>query len=105
MEDPFYRGYLEESFAIETLTPREEDRKELHSIIYKELCCGEVRDRSRQKLLTIVEELSERGAKAIVLGCTELCLLIRNGDCSIPIYDSTELHSNYITDWSCNESQ
>jgi len=93
MEERFYRGRLQESFGIEVLVPGEEERAMTHRIIYDELCQGRIKDSSRRACVRIIEGLTGRGAEGIVLGCTELPLLIHPGDVHVPMFDTTRLHA------------
>ncbi len=93
MEQEFYRNRLEEA-GIEVLTPDEPQREVIHRVIYEELCQGKVNPNSRLVYLDIVASLSERGAQAVILGCTEIGLLIRQADTSVPLYDTTEIHAS-----------
>jgi len=93
MQETFYRERLERHFDIHTLVPRENDQAVVHRIIYDELCQGEIRDSSRQACLGIIARLKEKGAKGVILGCTELPLLVRPGDVGIPVLDTTRLHA------------
>lgn len=92
MEQAFYRERLEAA-GIEVLIPDQAQRDSVHRVIYEELCQGEINPDSRQAYLDIVASLSERGARAVILGCTEIGLLIRQADTSIPLYDTTEIHA------------
>ena len=93
MEEQFYRQRLREKFSIEVLVPGEEERALIHQIIYDELCQGKINDSSRRTCVGIINGLVERGAEGIVLGCTELPLLIRPIDTSVPLFDTTRLHA------------
>ncbi|MCR8915479.1 aspartate/glutamate racemase family protein [Marinobacter panjinensis] len=92
MEQAFYRERLEAA-GIEVLIPDQAQRDSVHRVIYEELCQGEINPDSRQAYLDIVASLSERGAQAVILGCTEIGLLIRQADTSVPLYDTTEIHA------------
>jgi aspartate racemase len=92
MEEHFYRDRLKKSFDIDVLVPAEDERAIVHRIIYDELCRGKISIPSRQACLAIIEKLIERGAEGIVLGCTELPLLIRPGDTNVSVFDTTRLH-------------
>ena len=93
MEDQFYRDRLQKRFGIAVLVPREEEQAIVHRIIYDELCQGKIRGASRRACLKIIEGLTGRGAEGIILGCTELPLLIRPGDVRVPVFDTTRLHA------------
>ena len=100
MEDGFYASRLTDYFGLKVLVPRKEDRKHLDSIIYDELCQGKIFQESKQKLIRIVQDLNEQGAEAILLGCTELGMLIHEEEVEVPIYDTTLLHANEAAGWS-----
>ncbi len=93
MEQDFYRGRLQDEFGIEVLIPDVQEREQVHHIIYQELCRGEVRESSRAQYLTIIDGLRERGAQAVILGCTEIALLVQQQHTSVPLYDTTQIHA------------
>ncbi len=93
MEGQFYRGRLQERFGIEVLVPGKEARAIVNRIIYDELCQGKIKDSSRHACIKIIAGLIERGAEGIVLGCTELPLLIRSGDVHVTLFNTTRLHA------------
>lgn len=92
MEQAFYRNRLEEA-GIQVVTPDQAQREVVHRIIYEELCRGEINPASREAYLEIIASLSERGAQAVILGCTEIGLLIRQADTNVPLFDTTEIHA------------
>jgi aspartate racemase len=93
MTEPFYQERLRDRFAIELLVPGEDDIDTIHQIIYNELCEGKVKASSRRVCADIMSRLVNEGAEGIVLGCTELPLLIPPGDIHAPIFDTTRLHA------------
>lgn len=93
MEQDFYKGRLINKHGFEVLVPEDEDRKQVHQIIYDELVQGIVNENSRQIYCQIINRLVERGAQAIILGCTEIMLLIKQSDCPVPVYDTTTIHA------------
>ena len=93
MEEDFYRDRLGKYFGIEVIVPQEEKQNVVDRIIYEELCQGEIIDNSRRTCLKIIEGLTEQGAEGIILGCTELPLLVRPGDIHVPLFDTTRLHA------------
>ncbi|WP_177187788.1 aspartate/glutamate racemase family protein [Formivibrio citricus] len=99
MEQPFYAEHLARH-GIETLIPEEADRAEVHRIIFEELCQGKMLDTSRQTLLRIAENLAEQGAEGLILGCTELPLLVDQQHCTLPIFDTTTLHAIAAVDFA-----
>lgn len=93
MEQDFYKGRLSEQFALQILTPDACARKRVHQIIYEELCLGEIKTDSRQYYLEVVQELKAQGAEAIILGCTEISLLLNQSDSVLPLFDTTAIHA------------
>jgi aspartate racemase len=93
MTEPFYEERLRDRFAIEMLVPGEDDMDAIHQIIYSELCEGKIEALSRHVCVDIMNGLVNEGAEGIVLGCTELPLLIQPGDIHAPIFDTTQLHA------------
>lgn len=92
MEKTFYTDVLSE-FGIETLLPNEKDREIVHAVIYDELAFGEVTSNSKKEYLRIIEALISRGAEGIILGCTEIPMLINQEDVSVPVFDTTTIHA------------
>ncbi|MDI1246667.1 MAG: amino acid racemase, partial [Rhodoferax sp.] len=99
MEQDFYRQRLEQH-GLTVLTPEPADRERVHQIIYQELCLGQVHDDSRQDYLRAITELGAQGAQAIILGCTEIGLLIQQQDCPMPLFDTTALHARSAANWA-----
>jgi aspartate racemase len=93
MEQDFYKGRLVSNFGLDVLIPEDADRKTVHEIIYTELVAGEVNEISRERYRQVIRRLVERGAQAIILGCTEIMLLISQDDSPVPVFDTTELHA------------
>jgi len=93
MEQDFYKGRLRDRFGLEVLVPDEADRPVVHRIIYEELVQGIVRDESRQAYREVIGRLVEAGAEAVILGCTEIMLLVRPEDSAVPLFDTTALHA------------
>lgn len=93
MEQPFYRARLETGFGLDVLVPNEADRALVHGIIYQELVKGIVRDESRETYRAVIARLIAEGAEAIILGCTEIMLLVEAGDSNVPVFDTTTLHA------------
>jgi aspartate racemase len=89
----FYRGRLENLFGLQVLIPGWSDRGIVHDVIYRELCLGRIREESRQEYRRITRSLQEQGAEAIILGCTEISLLLRPEDAELPLYDTTAIHA------------
>ncbi|ELV8552605.1 aspartate/glutamate racemase family protein [Vibrio fluvialis] len=93
MEQEFYKGRLQQQFGIDVLIPDAEQRQQVHRVIYEELCLGTIRPESRAQYVEIVEDLHRRGAQAVILGCTEIALLIQQHDTDVPLYDTTKIHA------------
>ena len=93
MEQPFYRQRLEDRHGIQVLVPDEPDRAEVHRVIYEELCRGVVSEASRQAYRKVISRLVARGAQAVILGCTEIGLLVRADDAEVPLFDTCVLHA------------
>ena len=100
MEQDFYKGHISEHYGIEVVVPEAVDIKRVHDIIYQELCLGEVRDSSRKIYLEVIEHLREQGCEAIILGCTEIGMLVKQSDTDIKLYDTTEIHAAQAVDWA-----
>ena len=99
MEQDFYRDRLTAA-GLSVLLPEAEERAEIHRVIYEELCRGVVRDDSRAAYIRAIAALRERGAQAVILGCTEITLLVRPQDTDLPLFDTTTLHAAAIADWA-----
>ncbi|MDA0181724.1 aspartate/glutamate racemase family protein [Solirubrobacter phytolaccae] len=100
MEQDFYTGRLRTDHGLEVITPHADDRKIVHDVIYDELCRGVVSDLSREKYRRIMADLADRGAQGILLGCTEIDLLVSAEDAPVPIYDTTRLHAQRAVELS-----
>jgi aspartate racemase len=92
MEKGFYQDALARR-GISTLVPGAEDREYVHRVIYDELAAGQIRDESRAGFLAIIRRLVERGAEGVILGCTEIPLLVSEADAGIPLFDTTQIHA------------
>ncbi len=94
MEKDFYKGRLEQQHGIEVITPNQADRAIIHRVIYEELCLGNINSDSRGHYLRIIDQLSEEGAQGIILGCTEIGLLVKQQDTQVKLFDTTMIHAN-----------
>ena len=103
MEQDFYKGRLQQRHGLEVLVPDENDRRIVHEIIYKELVLGQIRPESRQAYRAIIARLIERGAQAVILGCTEIMLLVSDEDSAVPLFDTTTIHALAAVDWALSE--
>jgi aspartate racemase len=93
MEQDFYKGRLQTMHGLEVLIPGADDRRIAHDVIYRELVAGQVLPASRQAYREIIARLAARGAQAIILGCTEIMLLVSDDDSAVPLFDTTTLHA------------
>jgi aspartate racemase len=100
MEKDFYKGVLSNEYGIRTLIPEKEEREEVHRIIYGELVHGELRDASREAYRRIIGNLKRRGAEGVILGCTEIPLLISDRDVEVPVFDTTHIHAGEAVRWA-----
>ena len=103
MEHNFYKSRITELFGIEVLVPESDERSLLHTVIYNELCLGKIENTSRQQCLEIISRLFARGAQAVILGCTEIALLISQDHTSIPLYDTTVIHANQAVSYALKD--
>lgn len=104
MEQDFYKKCLTERYALDVLVPDSEGRELVHQVIYQELCLGVVKPDSRQKYQQIMADLVAQGAEAIILGCTEIGLLVNAEDSSVPLFDTTALHAQKAADYALSPS-
>lgn len=93
MEQDFYKGRLTDKFGLSVIIPSDTDRQTIHDTIYGELCLGEIRPKSKQQFIDIIQRLEQNGAQGIILGCTEIGLLINQKDTALPVFDTTRLHA------------
>lgn len=98
MEQDFYKGRLQQVHGLEVLVPGEEDRRAIHHVIYDELVQGRIEPASRLVFRDAMEDLARRGAEAIILGCTEIMLLVTEKDSPLPLFDTTAIHAEAIAD-------
>jgi aspartate racemase len=99
MEQDFYRARLSAG-GLDILTPEEADRAEVHRVIYEELCRGEVKDSARDSYKRVMTGLRAAGAQGVILGCTEITMLIGPQDTDLPLFDTTAIHAAAIADWA-----
>ena len=99
MEQAFYRERIEAA-GIDVIVPDADERERVHRVIYDELCLGRVHDASRQAYRDIIAALVARGAQGVILGCTEIGLLVDEDDADVPLFDTTRLHAEAAADWA-----
>jgi aspartate racemase len=102
MEDDFFQGRLASKFNLDTIVPSPAEREAVHRIIYEELCVGILRPESNASLSRIMNQLVELGAEGIILGCTELGLLIGESDSPVPLFDTTRIHARAAVELALN---
>jgi aspartate racemase len=100
MEKDFYKKRLIEKHGLDVIIPSSQSRTVVHDIIYDELCQGVVTEKSKAEYITVIKELVEAGAECIILGCTEIQMLITAEDSPVPIFDTTALHAEGAADWA-----
>ncbi|WP_293265755.1 aspartate/glutamate racemase family protein [Neptunomonas sp.] len=93
MEQDFYKGRLSDCYGLDVVIPTTADRAIIHDVIYNELCRGNVLEKSKQEYLRIINQMAVQDVDAVILGCTEIGLLIKQADTSIPLFDTTEIHA------------
>jgi aspartate racemase len=98
MEQEFYKNRLIEN-GVDVLIPEQQQRQLVHSVIFKELCLGNTKPESKKAYLEIVQSLASRGAEAVILGCTEIGLLIQQVDTSVTLYDTTKIHAEAVVEF------
>ena len=103
MEQAFYKDRLRDRHGLQVLVPGEPDRAQVHRVIYDELCLGKVKHESRLAFRRVVQGLVANGAQAVILGCTEISLLIDGSDASVPLFDSTAIHARSAAEWALTE--
>ena len=93
MEEEFYKGRLVEKHGLKVLIPGANDRQRVHDVIYQELCAGKIEKDSKQHYLDIIARLLDQGAEGVILGCTEIGLLVQQADISVPLFDTARIHA------------
>ncbi len=100
MEDDFLRKRLSDKYRIDTVVPDEVGRRIVHDVIYDELCRGVVKDESREAFVKIIRDLGKRGATGVILGCTEIPMLVGPADSPLPVFDTTHIHATAAIDYA-----
>ena len=103
MEEDFYKSRLIQKYGLEVIIPETQEREIVHRVIYDELVIGKIRQTSRARYIEIIEQLIEDGAEGIILGCTEIGLLIHDGDCKAPLFDTTRIHAVAAVEYALAE--
>jgi aspartate racemase len=100
MEEDFYVGRLQQRYGLQVLIPGSAERDMIHRVIYDELCLGQINAASKAQYLAAIDQLIAHGAQGIILGCTEIGLLVRAEDCPVPVFDTTRLHAQAAVDFA-----
>ncbi len=103
MEQEFYKDRLRDKHGLDVLIPNDADRVTVHRIIYEELCQGKVLDDSRDHYRRIIRSLIDSGVQAVILGCTEISMLVGPNDCSVPLFDTTSIHARKAAEWALSD--
>ena len=100
MEQDFYKDRLQRDHGLRVVIPNADDRAIVHRVIYEELCLGNVVDGSRGEYRRVMDDLVRQGAQAIILGCTEITLLVQPSDSAVPLFDTTSIHARKAAEWA-----
>ncbi|MBN1957366.1 MAG: amino acid racemase [Desulfuromonadales bacterium] len=100
MEEDFYRQRLKDNYALDVIIPEADDREYIHRVIFDELCRGQFTAAARDNYLKIIAKLRQQGAQGVILGCTEIPLLVRQEDSDLPLFNTTALHAQYALDYA-----
>ena len=100
MEEDFYKGRLAERHGLDVLIPNDEGRQLVHDVIYDELCIGKIHEESKREFSRIIDELVSHGAEGIILGCTEIGLLVKPDDVHVTLFDTTAIHAAKAVEWA-----
>ena len=103
MEKDFYKKYILDNLGVEVIIPADDNREQIHTIIYNELVQGKIKNESRKIYKQIIGKLEQQGAEGIILGCTEIPLLISGKDVNIPIFDTTTIHAEKAVEWALKQ--
>jgi aspartate racemase len=100
MEQEFYKGRLNDKYGVQVLVPNENDRQIVHKVIYEELCMGKIENDSKAEYLRIIDGLAARGAEAVILGCTEIGMLVNQADTNVKLFDTTAIHARKAVEYA-----
>ena len=100
MEQDFYKGRLSDKFGLEVVIPEQSDRDIVHRVIYEELCLGQIKQDSNAEYVRIIADLATQGAEAVILGCTEIGLLVKQSDTDVPLVDTTQIHAQAAVEFA-----
>ena len=104
MEEEFYKGRLTEQHGLEVVVPDDVGRETVHNVIYNELCRGKLNDNSRQQFRSIIKELTDAGCEGIILGCTEIGLLVKQEDSPVSLFDTAVIHAEAAANYAVQDA-
>jgi aspartate racemase len=104
MEQEFYKGRLSKNYGLEVLVPNQHDREIVHNVIYQELCLGKIESESKIEYLRIIDSLAEQGAETVILGCTEIGLLVNQADTNVRLLDTTAVHAEKAVEFAIQKN-
>jgi aspartate racemase len=105
MEEPFYRDVLEKKYGVRVVTPNATEREYINTVIFDELVRNDIRNESREGFVRIINRLvDEEGAQGVILGCTEIPLLVHQSDVKVPVFDTTRIHAEAAVDYALNRT-
>jgi aspartate racemase len=102
MEEDFYKGRLSQKFGLSVIIPNAQEREIVHRVIYDELVIGEIRQQSKKQVIAIIEQMVNQGAEGVILGCTEIGLLIHKQDSQVQLFDTTRIHAEAAVEYALN---
>lgn len=100
MEELFYKGRLTDNYGLQVLIPDRAERELVHQVIFEELCAGKIKPDSKEHYIRIMNRLAEKGAEGIILGCTEIGLLVGENDARVPLFDTTVIHAEAAVEYA-----
>ena len=100
MEEEFYKGRLSQTYGLNVIIPNAQEREIVHRVIYDELVIGEIRQHSKEQYIGIIEQMVKQGAEGVILGCTEIGLLIHKQDSRVPLFDTTRIHAEAAVEYA-----
>jgi aspartate racemase len=103
MEEDFYTGRLTQRYGLDVMVPNARQREIVHRVIYDELVKGEIRQASKEQYVEIIEHLVSDGAQGVILGCTEIGMLVQDGDCRVPLFDTTRIHAEAAVEYALSD--
>lgn len=104
MEQDFYKDRLIQKYGLEVLIPKKHDREIIHKVIYNELCLGIVKENSKKEYLRIIDGLSKEGAEGVILGCTEIAMLVKQSDTKVKLFDTTAIHAKKAVEYALSSN-